>query len=193
MSEFHHQKRGVLYAITCAARSAEPMFIEDFILLAQASSWTVHVIATPQAINFIDKPLIEKLTGYPVRSEYKHPDEPSIFPRADAIVVAPTTFNTINKWALGITDTLALGLLSEYMCSGTPIVSVPCVQQVMARHPAFPKSVALLEECGVRVLYEPQKYPPMNNVPWKNILQSLDETIEKHHVLSRQKEGSLLK
>ncbi len=193
MSEFYHQKRGVLYVITCAARSAEPMFIEDFIRLAQANSWNVSVIATPQAINFIDIPLIEKLTGYPVRSEYKHPDEPNILPRADAIVVAPTTFNTINKWALGITDTLALGLLSEYMCSGTPIVSVPCVQQAMTHHPAFPKSVALLKECGVQVLYEPQKYPPMNNVPWKDVLQSLDETITKHHALFRQEEGSLRK
>jgi Flavoprotein len=31
----------------------------------------------------------------------------------DAIIVAPATFNTINKWAVGISDTLALGLLTE--------------------------------------------------------------------------------
>jgi hypothetical protein len=35
-------------------------------------------------------------------------------PPADAIAVAPATYNTINKWAAGISDTLALGILCEY-------------------------------------------------------------------------------
>lgn len=34
-------------------------------------------------------------------------------PPADAIAVASATFNTINKWAAGISDTLALGILCE--------------------------------------------------------------------------------
>jgi hypothetical protein len=34
-------------------------------------------------------------------------------PEADAVLAAPLTFNTINKWAAGISDTLALGLLSS--------------------------------------------------------------------------------
>jgi flavoprotein len=35
-------------------------------------------------------------------------------------VVAPATFNTINKWAQGISDTLALGLLNEATGLGLP-------------------------------------------------------------------------
>jgi flavoprotein len=30
------------------------------------------------------------------------PDEPDELPAADAVVVAPATFNTVNKWAAGI-------------------------------------------------------------------------------------------
>ncbi|MBO0793838.1 MAG: flavoprotein, partial [Ktedonobacteraceae bacterium] len=111
MSETRQPRRGALYVITCAARSSEPMLLQDFVKLAQADSWEVCVVATPQARKFIDIPLLENLTGYPVRSEYRHPEESDILPKADAIVAVPTTFNTINKWTLGITDTLALGLL----------------------------------------------------------------------------------
>ena len=31
--------------------------------------------------------------------------------RADAVIVAPATYNTISKCALGISDTYALGIL----------------------------------------------------------------------------------
>lgn len=48
-----------------------------------------------------------------MRFQYKHPDEPDVLPPADAFVVAPATFNTIDKWAQDISDTLALGLLNE--------------------------------------------------------------------------------
>jgi flavoprotein len=34
-------------------------------------------------------------------------------PPPDAITVASATFNTINKWAAGISDTVVLGLLTE--------------------------------------------------------------------------------
>jgi flavoprotein len=39
------------------------------------------------------------------------PDEPDELPAADAVVVARATFNTVNKWAAGITDTFATDLL----------------------------------------------------------------------------------
>ena len=71
------------------------------------------VIAAPDGMKFLDALRLAELTGHPVRSQYKQPDEPDVLPPADAFVVAPATFNTINKWALGISDTLALGLLNE--------------------------------------------------------------------------------
>ena len=38
MNESYQQKRGILYVITCAARSADPMYIQDLVVLAQAAS-----------------------------------------------------------------------------------------------------------------------------------------------------------
>jgi phosphopantothenoylcysteine synthetase/decarboxylase len=61
--------------------------------------WDVQVIATTPALAFFDQAAIEALTGNPVRSQYSPPGSPrSRIP--DAIIVAPGTYNTINKWAL---------------------------------------------------------------------------------------------
>jgi phosphopantothenoylcysteine synthetase/decarboxylase len=144
--------------------------------------WIVCVITTPQGTKFLDIPLLEQLTGYPVRSEYKRPDEPDVLPRADAIVVFPATFNTTNKWALGISDTLATGILCEYTGLKMPIVTVPCFRTGggLDGHPAFFRSLQMLREYGVRVLYEPEKYPPKNQVPPDKILAVLDETLRSY-------------
>ena len=173
-------RRGVLYIIACAASSAT--LVPDLVVQAQAAAWKVCVITTPQGAKFLDIPLVEQLTGYPVRSEYKRPEEPDVLPRADAIVVFPATFNTINKWALGISDTLAVGTLCEYTGLKMPIVTVPCFRTGggLDGHPAFFRSLQMLREYGVRVLYEPQTYPPKNQVPPDVILDVLDETVSNH-------------
>lgn len=167
----------VLYTIACAASSAK--LVPNFVTQAQMEGWTVCVITTPQGTKFIDIPLLELLTGYPVRSEYKRPEEPDVLPRADAIVVFPATFNTVNKWALGISDTLALGILCEYTGLKMPIVAVPCFRTGggLDGHPAFFRSLHMLKDYGVRVLYEPENYPPKNQVPADVILEVLEETM----------------
>jgi hypothetical protein len=80
---------------------------------ASQVGWDVCVIATPSGTKFVDAEQLARLTGHVVRHDYKQPDEPDVLPPADAMAVAPATFNTINKWAAGISDTLALGLLNE--------------------------------------------------------------------------------
>jgi hypothetical protein len=156
--------------------------VQELVLLAQAEGWDVCVVVTPQGTKFVDVPLLEQLTGHPVRSEYKRPEEPDVLPRADAIVVFPATFNTLNKWALGISDTLALGLLCEFMGLRSPVLAIPCVLtgSGLDSHPAFFKSIDFLRECGVHVIYEPDKYPPKNEVPWKVILDELHEMMRRY-------------
>ncbi len=125
---------------------------QDFIVLAKAEGWNVCVIATPHATKFIDIPLLERLTGYPVRSEYKRPEEPDVLPRADAIVVYPATVNNLNKWTLCIADILAVSILCEYMGLHMPIVAVPYVRtdSGLDNHPAFAKSLAFVNVPPVR-------------------------------------------
>ena len=144
MNENISNLKRVLYIIACGASSAT--LVPNLVIEVQAQAWKVCVITTPQGKKFIDIHILEQLTGYPVRSEYKRPEEPDVLPRADAIIVFLATFNTINKWALGISDTLALGILCEYTGLKMPIVTVPCfrIGGGLDGHPAFFRSLQML-------------------------------------------------
>ncbi|GIF98785.1 flavoprotein [Catellatospora citrea] len=147
----------VLYVVACGGRPAGDIaaHLDDW----HADGWRVCVIATPSALKFIDRDVIKKQTGFTVRYDYKQPDEPDVLPPADAFAVVPATFNTINKLAAGISDTLALGLLNEGIGADTPIVAVPTPNQALAKHPAFRASVIALRSWGVNLIFDPQRYP----------------------------------
>lgn len=142
------------------------------------------MVVTPSALRFADVNRLVDLTRHPVRSDHKRPEDPDALPFADAFAVAPCTFNTVNKWAAGISDTLALGLLNEALCSGAPITAVPNPNVILAGHPAFARNVAFLRECGVRVLFDPDRYPlPTPNLgeasrdlfPWEALKAEVTE------------------
>lgn len=72
--------------------AAPPVFelagvIED----AQERGWDVCLGLTPSAARWLEKelPELELLTGHPVRSEYKLPGQPDVWPKADVILLAP--------------------------------------------------------------------------------------------------------
>jgi hypothetical protein len=152
-----HQPKPVLYIVACGGYTAGQL--DGFIQRLQQLAWDVCVIATPSALKFIDTDRLEALTGHVVRHEYKLPDEPDVLPPADAIAVVPATFNTINKWVNGISDTFALGLLNAAIGLETPVVVAPTPNAALAKHPAFMANIAILRSWGVRVLFEPERHP----------------------------------
>jgi len=147
-----------------------------------------QVIATPAALDFFDQAVIEKATGCPVRSQYSRPGAPrSQIP--DAIIVAPATFNTINKWALGISDTYALGVLAEATGLEVPVVVLPFVNTALASRPPFRRSVEALRAEGVRILIGPggfQPHPPrtgadvIDTYPWHLALDEAEHLVLAH-------------
>jgi phosphopantothenoylcysteine synthetase/decarboxylase len=147
----------VLYVIACAAPPAGE--VARLVSIAQQDGWDVCVLTTPSGRRFADLAGLERMTGHPVRSDYKDPGEPDVLPSADAIIVAPATVNTMNKWAAGICDTLALGILVEAIGKQTPTVAMPFTNRAHAAHPAFIENVARLRSWGVVVLFGPDVYP----------------------------------
>lgn len=138
-----------LYVVVCAAGIAAG--VSRLITAAQARDWEVGVFATPVAMGgFFDTAAVEAQTGRPIRSAWRTPGDPRPFPPPDAVLVAPATFNTINKWAAGTADTLALGTLCEAYGLGVPTAVLPCVGEVLAAHPAYRASLVRLCEMGVR-------------------------------------------
>lgn len=172
-----------LSVIVCGAGPATA--IGSLITLAHEQGWTVQVIATPAALDFFDQAAIEQQTGNPVKSQYSKPGAPrSHIP--DAIVVAPATYNTINKWALGISDTYALGVLAETTGLDTPIVVLPFVNSALASRDPFRRSVESLRNEGVRILLGPgafEPHPPRTGgshtgtYPWHLALDEADRLV----------------
>ena len=165
----------MLYVVVCAAPAAS--HVGELVSLARDAGWVVRVIATPMGERFIDADRLARLTGDRVRTGFRMPDEPDELLKADAVVVAPATFNTVNKWAAGITDTFATGLLCELTGAGVPILAVPLVKDELARHVAFGRSLGILRGMGVRVLFDPQA-PPQSRMPgWPRVMEELHDVI----------------
>jgi phosphopantothenoylcysteine synthetase/decarboxylase len=168
--------RGTLYIVVCAAPPAAEL--QDLVKLAQTAGWEVAVTATSDALAFIDAPLLAAITGFPVRHRWREPDEPESVPEANAIVVAPATFNTINKWVAGITDTVAVGTLCEYLGLDAPIVAAPNVNPPLGRHPTFRANLHRLHEWGVRVLFDESASRETRMASWNEILEEINRAHE---------------
>jgi phosphopantothenoylcysteine synthetase/decarboxylase len=143
----------VLYLFSSAA---PPVYdVAKAIQNAQQRGFDVCLGLTPTAAGWLEPQRndLEQLTGYPVRSEYKLPGEPDVWPKADVIAVVPATFNTINAWALGITRDFVVGVVAEGIGKGIPMITMPCVNAAYVQHRQFERSVSELRAMGVTVLY----------------------------------------
>lgn len=173
--------RGTLYLVSCATSSTPLVY--DYLTAAQAAGWDVHVVLTPGARLFLDEERLTEISRHKVWSEFQRPGEPDIWPPADAIIAFPVSFNTLSKWALGISDTFALSWLNQYTGQRKPIVAVPCFRagSGLDTHPALPRNLRLLRRYGVHVIYDMQRYPPKNQVPPAAILEALDELLAQRN------------
>ncbi|MGC0416503.1 flavoprotein [Embleya sp. AB8] len=172
----------VLYMVACAAPPTTRIRVG--IERAQLRGWDVCLVVTPSAYRWIEHEVDElsALTGHPVRFQYKLPTEVDVLPPPDAILVAPATFNTLNKWALGIADTLALGLLTEAIGLQLPVVALPYLNAAQAGHPALARNTTELRAAGVTVLLGGDGFVPhvpkhgdLDAYPWDVALAALPQ------------------
>jgi phosphopantothenoylcysteine synthetase/decarboxylase len=145
----------MLCTIVCGAEPTSD--VGRLITLAQADDWRVAIVATPSALPFLDVRGTEVVTGNPVRSRYSKPGQPRAHSasRADAVLVAPATFNTVVKMAAGICDNYALGVVAEAIGLGKPVTVVPFVNTALASRAPFRLAVEQLRAEGVSVLHGP--------------------------------------
>jgi phosphopantothenoylcysteine synthetase/decarboxylase len=171
--------------VVCGAGPASE--VGELVAQAQRRGWTVNLVATPAGRAFLDVPVLEQQTGSPVRSEYRTADEARArsLPEARAVVVAPATYNTTCKLALGISDTYALGVLAEAVGMGLPVAVLPFVNAALAARKPFTAAVASLREEGVRVLLGPGEWVPhpprtggehLATFPWARALDAAGVT-----------------
>ncbi|MFD5913562.1 flavoprotein [Streptomyces massasporeus] len=164
-----------LQLVVCAAGVAAD--VGRLISAAQERHWDVGVVATPQGLGFLDAEAVEAQTGRSIRSAWRSPGEPRPTRPADAIAVAPATFNTVNKWAAGMSDNLALGILCEAPAMDIPIAVLPYLNSAQATHPAYRQSLERLREMGVLIgSYEPHRPKAgggADRYRWEEVLELL--------------------
>ena len=106
--------------------------------LLRSAGWAVTICPTADADGWIvDPPDQDYLSGRI---------------RPDAVICCPATFNTLNKWAAGINDSPALGVLNDAVGLGTPLLAVPMVGERLGRHPVWPATLTFLTAAGVDLL-----------------------------------------
>lgn len=168
----------VLYVIVCGSPAARG--VPDFVRTAQGAGWRVCVIPTPMGRRFVDVDELATLTGFPVRTEYKEPHEPDALPPAAVIVVAPATFNTVNRIAHGITDTLGVGLVCEALGYRRPVIVVPAMNRALANVGSYRRSLEQLASDGAQLILTETTRPGADHemrtedpFPWSSVAEAL--------------------
>ena len=115
----------------------------------------VDVVMTPSAANFVTPLAFRSITHRPVATDLFGPQSDDAIEhvataqRADVIVVAPATANTIAKLALGLSDD---ALSATVLASRAPVVVCPAMDRHMYESPATHQNVETLESRGVTVV-----------------------------------------
>ncbi|GAA3224526.1 flavoprotein [Pseudonocardia petroleophila] len=144
----------VAYVVACSAPPA--LDLARLTKLIIEEGWTTYAILTPTAATWVDVDALAEASGHPVRVDPRRPGEPDPLPPADVVIAAPLTFNSLNKWAAGISDTLALGLLNEALGLDAPIIVAPCIKKALRRHPAYKQNADRLRSAGA-IMFDPDR------------------------------------
>ncbi|MEM3725741.1 MAG: bifunctional phosphopantothenoylcysteine decarboxylase/phosphopantothenate--cysteine ligase CoaBC [Candidatus Bathyarchaeia archaeon] len=114
----------------------------------------VFAVMSPAAQKLIHPHLMEWATGNAVVTELTGKIEHVALvgtreARADLVLVAPATANTISKIACGIDDTPVTSVVSTAFGSNTPIIIVPAMHESMYNHPVLIENIKKLKALGV--------------------------------------------
>lgn len=113
----------------------------------------IHVVPTADALRFVGQPTWEAISRNPVTTSV-HDDVPEVRhvalgQRADLVVVAPATANTLARMTAGLADDL---LGTTLLATRAPVLVAPAMHTEMWQHPATQDNVAILRARGVHMI-----------------------------------------
>jgi phosphopantothenoylcysteine decarboxylase/phosphopantothenate--cysteine ligase len=115
----------------------------------------VDVIMTPNAQQFVTPLTFQAITHRPVVTEMfsllaeTEIGHVSLGKRADIVVVAPATANTIAKLSLGLADDM---LSTTVLATRAPILIAPAMESAMWANTATQQHISVLRDRGVRIV-----------------------------------------
>lgn len=117
----------------------------------------VRVVMSAEATRLLTPEAVEFATGHPpitaLTGAVEHVTEMAPGPeRADLLLLAPATANTLSKVAHGIDDTPVTSFASVALGGGVPVLAAPAMHADMARNPAVMDSLERLARFGVGII-----------------------------------------
>mgnify|MGYP005834188273 CR=1 FL=1 len=117
----------------------------------------VHTVMTPEALKLVTPWAMQFATGNEVVTEIdgrvQHVSLLGDYPdKADLLLIAPCTANTLSKVALGIDDTTVTTMATVALGSGVPVLVAPAMHLAMFNHPMVRQNTKVLGEMGVEFI-----------------------------------------
>jgi phosphopantothenoylcysteine synthetase/decarboxylase len=138
-----------IYLVVSGASSAR--CVPDLLRALVRFDLPVYTVLTQNAYNLISPYNLVDQQGHTLIDSYFDPilvdDRPP-----GVLLVAPATFNTLNKISQGVADTLAHSLTAEAIGAGWPVIVAPSMNAALYNHPQAVRSVNTLRQWGVTVL-----------------------------------------
>ncbi len=135
---------GSVAAVQCPeiARKLMRYGAEVFVVFSEAAQTIIHPYLMEWATG---NPVVTRLSGK-IEHVALAGDHSN---KADLVLVAPATANTISKIAMAIDDTPVTSTVTTAFGSGIPIMIVPAMHYSMYNHPILKENIQKLEQLGV--------------------------------------------
>lgn len=141
----------------------------------------VHVILTRPARRFVSRRALELYSGHPVlcdmfdRAKGMRVAHVELARRADLLLVAPATANTLAKCAHGLCDDL---LSTTIVACRAPVVLAPNMNEAMWTSPVVRRNVVLLRELGHRIVEPTWGVEIADGLPTFGAMPPFDELLK---------------
>lgn len=117
----------------------------------------VITVLSPEAAKFVHPMIFEWATGKPpiinIEGQVEHVQFAGLSKsKADLVLVAPITANSISKIANGIMDTSVTLIAGTALGNNIPVIIVPTMHEVMMHNPAVEDNLENLRQMGVKIL-----------------------------------------
>lgn len=149
----HLRDKTVVLAISASVAALESHRLARALMRHGAR---VHIFLTPSAEEMVSRTALEWATGSPIvarlTSRCEHLEFFGHRGKADLLLLAPATANTIGKVAHGLDDNAVTTAVTTALGSGTPILCCPGMHEPMLANPAVAKNLQLCQELGIEVL-----------------------------------------
>ena len=167
-------RAGRLYHVICGTTTAYRA--PEMIRALQSLASDVVTLMTPGASRVISPRMLMMEPGHQHVESYF---DSLILPRpADGpALIAPCSFNSLNKIAQGIADSLALSIVADLIGRGQPVILALSLNPPLYAHPRTRSSVLTLREWGISVIEPVAVGDELTLAPTEEIIAELSRRL----------------